>query len=120
MATALAAADLDGDGEIEIAASGWCIGNDICCFKRRSGIWDRHIIDSDMAEARAVCFADFNKNGKLDLLATACNGNQVVWYENREGLSWLIESCYMYLVLSNASLSPACLPARACPLHVCM
>lgn len=84
----VAAADLDGDGEIEIAASGWCIGNDICCFKRRSGIWDRHIIDSDMAEARAVCFADFNKNGKLDLLATACNDNQVVWYENREGLSW--------------------------------
>lgn len=87
----VAVADLDGDGEIEIAASGWRIGNQFCCFKRRGGIWERQFVDENVPEARAVCIADLDGNDKLDLLGTVCAGNQVVWYENcgsSNGLKW--------------------------------
>ena len=84
-------ADLDGDGELELAASGWRIGNQFCWFKRRNGQWERHFVDRDMGEARAICAADFDGDGRIDLLGTACTGNQVVWYRNvgdETGLKW--------------------------------
>jgi hypothetical protein len=85
------AADLDGDGEMEIAASGWRIGNQFCCFKRRKGHWERQMVDENLPETRAVAVADFDGDGRLDLLGTVCVGNQVVWYENcgtSSGLQW--------------------------------
>lgn len=82
----VAVADFDGDGQPDVAASAWT-GNMFAIFKN-SGTpedgkeWARHMIDTKIGETRTIRVADFNGDGKPDLLGTARVGNMVVWYEN--------------------------------------
>jgi len=75
-------ADLDGDGELDVAASSWQKGNRFAWFEKRDRLWVQHEIEEDVAETRTICAADIDGDGKIDLLGTAFMGNQVVWYEN--------------------------------------
>src|SRR5207248_2195530 len=79
-------ADFNGDGHLDVAASAW-VGNQFAWFensgKPEDGkAWARHPIDSRVAETRPVRAADFNGDGRPDLLGTASAANLVVWYEN--------------------------------------
>ncbi len=76
------AADFDGDGELEIAASSWIKGNMFAYFDRRDGEWAMSVIDSNVAETRMVRAADVNGSGRLDLVGTATGDNLLAWYEN--------------------------------------
>ena len=89
--------DLDGDGDLDAAASGFSSGL-ITWYENPGqdgldGEWTRRLIDEEMPEARTIAAGDFNGDGKIDLLATAVgkgnlppdaqdHGSQVVWYEN--------------------------------------
>jgi hypothetical protein len=42
----------------------------------------RHEIEDQIAETRTIAVADFNRDGKPDLLGSARIANQIVWYEN--------------------------------------
>jgi len=78
----VAIADFDGDGDLDVAASSWRKGNQFAWFENRDGKFIKHVIEQDIAETRTIRAADINNNGKIDLLGTASEGNQVVWYEN--------------------------------------
>ena len=78
----VAVADFDRDGDLDIAASSWRKGNQFAWFENRNGHFFKHIIEQDIAETRTICAVDINGNGNVDLLGTAAEGNQVVWYEN--------------------------------------
>lgn len=79
-------ADLAGNGRLDVAASAW-VGNQFAWFENSGThgddkLWARHVIDSKVGETRTIRAADFNGDGRIDLLGSARTGNLVVWYEN--------------------------------------
>jgi hypothetical protein len=86
-------ADLAARGRLDVAASAYT-GNQIAWFENPGEAdvpeWTKHVIDSKIAETRTIRAADFNGDGKIDLLATGTASNLVVWYENpgKPGLPW--------------------------------
>ena len=82
----VALADFDGDGDLDAAASAW-VGNHFAWFENPgktapTSEWTKHLIDQNIAETRTIRVADFNDDGKPDLLGTARGSNLTVWYEN--------------------------------------
>lgn len=79
-----AVADLDGDGKPDVAASAWK-GNQLAWFAnpgKPGADWVRHSLDEGPAETRTIRVADFNGDGRPDLLATASAAPLVAWYES--------------------------------------
>lgn len=80
-------ADFDKDGDLDVAASSWLLGNQFAWFENdRSSDddhWEKHIIEQDVAETRTMTSADFDGDGDADLLGTARRAHQVIWYENQ-------------------------------------
>ncbi len=86
-------ADLDGDGDPDVAASAWK-GSHFFWFENRgwpgTGGWPRHSIEDDLrardngpAQTLTLRAADFDGDGDQDLLATVHEADLVVWYENQ-------------------------------------
>ncbi len=83
----VALADFDGDGRLDVAASSWVRGNRFVWFRNpgKDGLaqqWPAQVIEANLPETRTICAADFNGDGRPDLLGTASGGALVVWYEN--------------------------------------
>ena len=78
----LTVADLNGNRKLDIAASDWRIGNSFSLFEERDGSWKRSVIEDGIGEPRTIEAADFDGDGRLDLLGSARVGGEVVWYKN--------------------------------------
>lgn len=83
----LAFGDFDGDGKLDVAASSWTRGNRFVCYRNpgKDGFardWAAHVIEDKLNETRTICVADFNGDGRPDLLGTASSASLVVWYES--------------------------------------
>lgn len=79
--------DVDGDGLLDVAASSWVRGKQFCWFKNpgkegHDKDWPKHIVEDGVNETRTIRTADFNGDGKPDLLGTASAINLIAWYEN--------------------------------------
>ncbi len=99
----VALADIDQDGDLDVAGSSWILGNQFAWFENdgtpADGHWAKHMIESDVNETRAIRAADFDQDGDVDFLGviavnpTVEDGGEkrfspghVVWYEqHREG-----------------------------------
>jgi hypothetical protein len=84
----VALVDLNGDGLLDVAASAWN-GNHLAWFANpgkgaANQEWPKHLIDDMIAETRTIRAADFNGDGKPDLLGTARLANLTAWYEKVE------------------------------------
>jgi hypothetical protein len=79
-------ADLAGDGALDVAASSYA-GDQIAWFANRVKTdgdkeWKKYLIEDGLGDTRTIRPADFNGDGRIDLLATARRSNLVLWYEN--------------------------------------
>lgn len=83
----VALGDFDGDGKLDVAASSWTRGNRFVCYRNpgKDGIakdWPAQVIEDKLSETRTIRVADFNGDGRPDLLGTATGASLVVWYGN--------------------------------------
>ena len=76
------AADLDGDGYMDVLATS-TLGDEIAWYENNQsgGFSARKVIDS-VGNPYSVNAADFDKDGDMDVLAAAYEGDSIVWYEN--------------------------------------
>jgi hypothetical protein len=83
----VALADFDGDGRLDAVASSWTRGNRFVWYRNpgKDGFakeWSAQVIEDKLGETRTVRVADFNGDGRPDLLGTASAAPLVAWYEN--------------------------------------
>ena len=78
-------ADLTGNGSLDVAASDWRIGNSFAWFENHGESWNKHVIEEGADESRTIEAADFNGDGRPDLLAGARVGGEIIWYKNLGG-----------------------------------
>jgi hypothetical protein len=87
------AVDLDGDGDLDIAATSWSKGDKVVWFENpgdpRKADWPLHMLKENFYAANQIIAADLNGDGRPDLIATADDGsrrvqgaNEFRWWRN--------------------------------------
>ncbi len=86
------AADIDGDGDLDVAACGtrylylsWFENLDDTC-----GTWEEHLLATTLDQNRGVHAADMTDDGFVDILVAVWEDNQLFLYKNMDGsgLEW--------------------------------
>ena len=78
------AADVDGDGDEDILGTAY-LADDIAWFENTGGTppsFAPHIIDSEFGRAARVYAIDLDQDGYVDVLGTAPDDGDIVWFEN--------------------------------------
>ncbi len=82
-ATAVYAADIDGDGDVDVLGAGYDVDT-IAWWENLGGAsgWDEHLIDSSFLGVRDAYAADLNGDGDMDVVGAAFTGDEIAWWEN--------------------------------------
>ena len=84
------AADLDGDGDMDIIATAVSTDQVVWYENDLPAPWVRRAIDPSLDGAMCVDVGDFDYDGDLDVVATGTDADAVTWYQSDGGepLSW--------------------------------
>jgi hypothetical protein len=86
-ATSVYAADLDGDGDIDVLSSS-ATGNKIAWYENLNGagtFGGQVVISTQAGVAHSVFAADVDGDGDLDVLSASASDGKIAWYENTDG-----------------------------------
>jgi|GEM_PF-3074101 len=81
----LSAGDIDGDGRTDLVAAGKSAGV-VAWYKTPSGAgraWQKTVVDNAAGHSMGITAGDVDRDGDVDIVATANDEGQVMWYENR-------------------------------------
>ena len=78
-ATNVYAADLNGDGNLDVVVSNGH-GAGLAWFEGPG--WKKHVIDASIADAHSLAIADFNQDGSTDIVTASFSQKAVKWYAN--------------------------------------
>lgn len=80
------AADLDGDGRLEVVASSGRTTGEVAWFRNDgdpAGAWTRHPLTTGWDRAVQVVTGDLDRDGKLDIVAVSeVHALQLRWWRN--------------------------------------
>jgi hypothetical protein len=85
---AVVAADLDGDGDIDAAATDYLDDTVFWYENDGNGGFVEHVLDAALDGAYPLHTGDVDGDGDSDLLACGYLGDTIVWYENNGGGSF--------------------------------
>lgn len=87
---AIACADIDDDGDSDIACSSMQTPNLSWWENDGTGqVWTAHLIDNSMGIATSLGAGDINGDGAVDLAGCVHNGSDVLWWRNTaSGILW--------------------------------
>ena len=84
--TSAHSADLDGDGDLDVAATAWNGINDRVIWFENDGNypinWTEHVITTNVDRPSSVQSADLDGDGDLDLVSSLEYDDRIEWYEN--------------------------------------
>jgi len=75
------AADINGDGYLDVVATAWSKGDRVVWFENPGdprGEWKMHVVRENWPAANQVIAADLTGNGRFDIIATADDGSRCV------------------------------------------
>jgi hypothetical protein len=92
-ARSVSSADINGDGDMDVLGAAG-IADDITWWENVNGSgnsWVKQTVDGDFAYATSVHTSDINGDGFMDVLGTACDADDITWWENvnGSGTSWV-------------------------------
>ena len=95
-AQAVAIADIDGDGDLDVFANGET-ADDVTWYENLDGrgrTWSKVTIDASFDGANFVRAMDVDGDGDCDVASAARNGDEIAWWENADGAgqSWTFHS----------------------------
>ena len=81
--TSVYAADLDGDGDLDVLSASW--DDDKIAWYANDGTGQfgpQQVITTAADSASCVYAADLDADGDLDVLSASCDDNKIAWYAN--------------------------------------
>ncbi len=79
------AADLDGDGDMDVLSTSFDNGSKVAWYENTDGqgtFGAQQIITTNVGGALSVYVTDIDGDGDMDVLSASANDNKIAWYKN--------------------------------------